>query len=124
MNKAILSLGKVWGVHCWSIRAGKSQVPSASPDRKAYTPLRVGDPIVPSNRVGEIVDRYPRLLATFASFGFKPLFHSLLRKAAARNVTVAAACRTLDVDVEELVGALNQHRERLTLGRRSLHVLH
>lgn len=67
-----------------------------------------------------MLDRYPALLPVFVEFGFKPLASPVLRRTVARWVTVAAACRTLGVDVQALLDALNRERELKPTGRHAL----
>lgn len=96
----------VWGVHLWWIMAGwlpAQQEPSA--------PLQPGQPIGPEDRVGAVLSVYPHLLDTFVTFGFTPLANPLARHMMARRITVAAACRFLQVDVAALLEALNARRE-------------
>ncbi len=100
----------IWGFHLWAIMAGRARLRTA--EAPPATPLLPGAPLVVSNNVGEVLDRYPGLLKIFLSFGFKPLAYSVLRKTIARRVTIAHACRTLDVDARQLLDALNRERER------------
>ena len=57
-----------------------------------------------SNRVGEVLDRYPDLLDTFLAFGFTPLANPVLRRTLARYVTIAQACRRLQVAAPRRTG--------------------
>ncbi|HEY7159087.1 MAG TPA: DUF1858 domain-containing protein, partial [Gemmataceae bacterium] len=52
------------------------------------------------------------LLDTFLAFGFRPLSNPLLRRMMARHVTLATACRYLDVNLETFLAALNDARTR------------
>jgi hypothetical protein len=98
----------LWAVHLWRIMSGRFGLaaPEASP-----TPVVEGV-IAPSDRVGAVLDRYPFLLDTFLAFGFRPLSNPLLRRRMARYVTVAAACRYMEVDLETFLAALNDARAR------------
>jgi len=98
----------MWVVHLWRIMSGRFglETPEASP------PPVVEGTITPSDRVGAVLDRYPSLLNTFLAFGFRPLSNPLLRRMMARHVTLAAACRHLDVDLETFLAALNDARTR------------
>jgi hypothetical protein len=73
----------------------------------AFDPAR---PITAENRVGDVLTVYPGLLDTFVAFGFKPLRNPLLRKTLARRVTIAQACRMMDVDTLKLLEVLNDLR--------------
>jgi hypothetical protein len=111
----------LWGLHLWAIMAGRARMrPSAEGGSEPATPLAPGEPIVSSNRVGEVLDIYPHLLQTFLAFGFKPLGYAVLRRTVARRVTVARACRLLAVDERLLLDELNRGCERLAGGRVSL----
>jgi hypothetical protein len=108
----------LWGAHLWAVMAGRVRARPAP-----AAPLDVGEPITASHRVGEVLARYPELLSTFVSFGFTPLTNPLLRKTAARLVTIAAACRSQNVEADKLLAALNTARARLDGGRVALTVL-
>jgi hypothetical protein len=112
----------LWGIHLWTIMAGRVRSQLAAETRS--TPLIPGAPIVADSIVGDVLDRYPSLLDTFLSFGFKPLAYPVLRNSIARRVTIARACHTLDVDPRRLLDALNREREVQNGGRFSLPVLH
>jgi len=92
----------LWAVHVWRIMSGRFalELPEDSP------PPVVEGVITASDRVSAILDRYPVLLDTFLSFGFRPLSNPLLRRMMARHVTVAAACRHMDVNLEAFLAAL------------------
>ncbi|HKI32871.1 MAG TPA: DUF1858 domain-containing protein [Gemmataceae bacterium] len=109
----------LWGAHLWAVMAGRARVRAAAP----AAPVVAGEPIAAAHRVGEVLDRYPELLNTFVTFGFTPLTNPLLRKTVARLVTIERACRAQQVDVDELLTALNIARARLDGQRLSLNVL-
>jgi hypothetical protein len=98
----------LWAVHLWRIMSGRfaPEMPEASP-----APVAEGV-ITSSDRVGDVLDRYPFLLDTFLAFGFRPLSNPLLRRLMARHVTLAAACRHMSVDLETFIGAVNDARMR------------
>jgi hypothetical protein len=92
-----------WGGHLWllmSWRLGGNQLPQA-------TALQPGQPIETSHRVGEILSLHPELLSIFLDFGFTPLKNPLARKFVAGRVTLAQACRFLDIAPAPLLAALN-----------------
>jgi hypothetical protein len=77
------------------------------------SPPPVADGVIAANdRVSVILDRYPALLDTFVTFGFRPLANPLLRRLMARHVTLAAACRHMDVNLETFLAVLNDARVR------------
>lgn len=112
----------LWGFHLWSVMAGRARLRAAGAGTE-FTPLAADAPIVAGNLVGDVLDRYPGLLDTFLSFGFKPLAYAVFRNTVARRVTIARACRTLDVDPGRLLHALNRERDKQSGGRVSLPVL-
>jgi hypothetical protein len=97
----------LWGAHLWAIMAGRVRARPAVADHSGP-----GEPITASDRVGEILGRYPELLDTFVSFGFMPLTNPLLRKTVARAVTIESACRSQNVATDKLLAALNIARAR------------
>jgi hypothetical protein len=109
----------LWGFHLWAVMAGRARGRVTAP----AVPLTAGEPITAAHHVGDVLDRYPELLPTFVAFGFTPLTNPLLRKTVARLVTIGGACRGQNVEVGELLAALNTARTRLDGGRLSLNVL-
>jgi hypothetical protein len=95
-----------WGIHLWRIMAGRA--PLEAP--LEATPEEAHRPITASDRVGDVLDRYPALLDTFLAFGFRLLLNPLLRRRVARHVTLAAACRHSGVELATFLAALNQAR--------------
>ena len=63
--------------------------------------------VVGSHYVSDILDRQPDLLPVFVVFGFRPLANPVLRRTAARGVTIDLACRIAGVDRPALLAALN-----------------
>jgi len=108
----------VWGMHLFLVMAGRARVRSSRQLLAGrFTPLARQSPLQAANLVGDVLDAYPHLLETFVAFGFTPLQNPVLRATIARTVTIQAACRRLDVDVNELLEALNAARERTTPAR-------
>jgi hypothetical protein len=83
----------------------------------AYVP---GQAILPTHRVGDILDQWPGALETFLAFGFKPLANPLLRQRFTRGVTVRRACRFLGLPEAQLIGALEAAQARQFSRRRPL----
>jgi hypothetical protein len=100
----------VWATHLWRVMAGR---PRYRLDSTAdYVP---GTPIEGGHRVGDLLDRYPELLATCIELGFRPLANPVLRRTVASTVSVAQACRHLGLDLPHVLDVLN--RERISLSR-------
>jgi hypothetical protein len=110
----------LWGMHLWRIMAGRVKERESVDPPSGYTWMLPGSPVEAKHRVGDVLDYYPELLDVFLNFGFHPLASPLLRKTIARHVTIARACRQLNVNADELLAALNaarvpQRGERLNL---------
>lgn len=103
----LLGLG-LWGAHLWVLMSPRAA--SGEPVAAGGRRLFAGQPITASDRVGDALAAYPWLLETFVAFGFTPLRNPLLRRTLASRVTIRQACRTLDVDEQKLLDALNQQR--------------
>jgi hypothetical protein len=112
----------LWGLHLWRIMTGRVMPRPGAEKEPWATPVAAGQPITGTNLVGEVLDIYPELVETFVAFGFAPLANPLLRRTAARRVTVARACRVLNVQVEPFLETLNAARERSARGRTLLMV--
>jgi hypothetical protein len=104
----------VWGVDLWRIMSGRTGGECSPP---AHTPLCHDEPITPAHLVGDVLERHPRLLDEFLSFGFHLLRNPLLRRTLAGRVSIERACRLLDVDSDQLIAALNAARGRPAGGR-------
>ena len=77
----------------------------------------LGQPITETNLVGDVLNIYPELVDTFVAFGFAPLANPLLRRTAARRITVARACRVMNVQVQPFLETLNAAREQRSHSR-------
>jgi hypothetical protein len=110
-----------WGLHLWRIMSGR--FPSPGTEQPAATPLLRGDLIQAAHRVGDVLDVYPELLPVFLDLGFKLLANPIFRKTVARRVNLATACRTMGVELSDVLETLNRQRERLAAGRVGLPVI-
>jgi hypothetical protein len=114
----------LWGAHLWRIMAGRLPVrPPSEGSAPGPGALPPGTPIAPGHLVGAVLDQHPELLEVFLSFGFHALANPLLRRTVAPHVSIATACRLLNVDIEHLLIALNSALEQRTRRRQSLPVL-
>jgi hypothetical protein len=105
----------LWGAHLWAVMAGRFQ--------EASRKLDAGTRIQPGHCVGMVLECRPELLDTFVAFGFRPLAQPWLRRTVARQVTIRQACRTVGVDEQQLLDALNNGSDRRPRYRLSLPVL-
>jgi hypothetical protein len=90
----------VWGAHLARLMLGR---PGWAEATRGAWPRNVG----PGDYVTDILDRQPDLLPVFLEFGFRPLANPVLRRTAARGVTVALACRIVGADLAKFLAALN-----------------
>jgi len=98
----------IWGVHLWRLMSPRARL--LNEPTTARVALDPTQPIMAEHRVGDVLAEYPGLLDTFVTFGFTLLRNPLLRRTLARRVTVAQACRMMDVDTSKLLQTLNGHR--------------
>lgn len=98
----------IWGVHLWRLMSPRAALRSEPAGAKSA--LAPSQPIGGEHIVGDVLTQYPHLLDVFVRFGFTPLKNVLLRKTLTRQVTIAKACRMMDVDIQQLLLALNEHR--------------
>jgi hypothetical protein len=109
----------LWGGHLWAIMAGRARLRSVPLE----LPLEDDAPIAAGHRVGHVLERYPGLLDTFLTLGFRPLANPILRRTVARLVTIEQACRQESKELGSVLAALNAARARATGGRRQLPVV-
>ncbi len=112
----VLGIG-LWGVHLWRIMNGWD--PAALPARDAAPPARISADDYP----GRIVDWYPAALPVLLAHGFTPLANPVLRRTLGRTVTLRTAAALRGIDLDELLGALNQAIREPAHGPRELPVL-
>ncbi|HET6573200.1 MAG TPA: DUF1858 domain-containing protein [Fimbriiglobus sp.] len=94
----------VWGVHLWRVMNG------AYTDQRFVRREAAGRPIARGDYVVDVLDWHPELLPVFLEYGFRPLASPVLRRTAARGVTIGLACRFVGADEERFVAALNANR--------------
>ncbi len=97
----------IWGWHLWRVMSGKATERAGA---TLDTTAPVNGPIEPRHTVAAVLDRFPDLLPTFVSFGFKMLADPHFRRGIARVVTIERACRRMGVDCQRFVAALNEAR--------------
>jgi hypothetical protein len=93
----------LWGIHLWAVMDGRARY--RLPAKVSYIP---GTPIEAGHNVGDVLDHHPELLETFLALGFRPLANPLLRRTAARHVSISQACRHLGLNPVEVVAVLNR----------------
>jgi hypothetical protein len=89
-----------WGIHLVRVMLGAPGWEKAS---------RGDGPgmVAPDDYVADVLDQQPNLLPVFMEFGFRPLAGPILRRTAARGVTIALACRIIGADLGRFLAALN-----------------
>lgn len=90
----------VWGYHLAGLmlrRPGWAEVRGVRPT----------GPVTGGDYVADVLDRSPALLPVFLRFGFRPLASPVLRRTAARGVTIDLACRMIGADKAAFLAALN-----------------
>jgi hypothetical protein len=107
----------VWGVHLWRIMAGRRPMET---DANDHATLTADGAIQGHHRVGDVLAVHPELLNTLVGLGFTPLKNLLLRQTLARLITIAQACRRLDLDEAQVVAALNRAVRPKRQGRLAL----
>lgn len=108
----------LWATHLWRIMAGRPYYrlePSA-----VYV---AGSPITGEHRVGDILDKHPELLAVFVELGFRPLANPVLRRTVASGVSVAQACRHMELELTVVLETLNRARTGLPATLRPLQMV-
>lgn len=93
----------VWGSHLVLIIAGR-YAPSPPIDSHA------GATIDGNRFVADVIDQRPDLLPTLIEFGFRPLANPILRKTAARRVTLRQACQLTGANLNQLLQKLNHQK--------------
>lgn len=92
-----------WGVHLIGLlRSGKrleKQMDAAVATERPGT-------IDADMRVTDVLDWYPATMNAFDAHGFSALRNPLIRRTAARSVTIRQAAMMKEVDLQELLGAL------------------
>jgi uncharacterized protein involved in response to NO len=92
----------IWGVHIgWLIIAGGNR--RLHQDKKAAPPMVTADQIV-----ADVLDWFPQTEHIFVEFGFSAVTNPVLRRTAARQVTIQTACRMHGVDAALFVAVLNE----------------
>ena len=107
----------LWGGHIWGIMSGRVRL---RPPCNSAQPYKIGMPIEPDHRVGDVLEACPELLDRFVALGFQPLANPLLRRTLARVVTVGEACRRQGLNTAEVLAALNRDRPNRSDSRHPL----
>lgn len=100
----------LWGLHVWGVMNGRVRERNSIHGAAGHAAYAPGGPIAAEHVVGDVLAAYPHLLQTFIGFGFTPLANPVLRATLAKRITIGAAARRVDVDLEKLLAALNRER--------------
>jgi len=95
----------IWGLHLAAIMTGQLQGNLAN-----EIPLQPNEQISGNHKVGDVLSLYPHLLDEFIVSGFTPLSNPVLRRTVAKSISIAGACRRVDINTEEFVKRLNQKK--------------
>ena len=90
----------LWGGHLARLMLGR---PGWAEDVGA----QANRPVSADDTVADVLDLHPELLPVFLEFGFRPLASPVLRRTAARGVTIDLACRIMHIDRTRFLRALN-----------------
>ncbi len=90
----------IWSVHLWRIMNGW-RGPTTQIAPKAMR-------ITADDRIGLIVERFPRTLPNLLAMGFKPLANPITRKTLARAISVRQAAIHCNLDLDDLLAELNK----------------
>lgn len=90
----------VWGLQLAGLMLGR-------PGWADEPAVRAARPVRAEDMVADVLDLHPELLPVFLEFGFRPLANPILRRTAARGVTIDLACRMLGVNRGKFLAALN-----------------
>lgn len=70
--------------------------------------VEVGEYIKPSDKLYDVLEKYPQLMTDFIEAGIKGVQNPVVRKAFGKRTTVAEACKRAKIDFEEFVYKLNK----------------
>lgn len=98
----------IWGLHMADIMTGQLQSKLAK-----EIPLQPNEQISGNHKVGDVLALYPHLLDEFIVSGFTPLSNPVLRRTVAKSITIAGACRRVDINPNDFVQQLNQKKNRV-----------
>lgn len=90
----------VWGVHLTRLMVGR-------PGWADEPAMRTAEPVRGQDTVVDVLDLRPELLPVFLEFGFRPLANPILRRTAARGLSIALACEIIGADQGKFLAALN-----------------
>jgi hypothetical protein len=94
----------LWSAHLAAMMLGRGRYATAQPAAAVSAPTLIRA----EDRVADVLDWYPQTLALLIAHGFTPLGNPLLRRALARQVSVAQACRLHGVDLGAVLADLNR----------------
>jgi hypothetical protein len=102
----------LWGVHLWLVMSGRARVRLADTQSQPHAPALSDDTFITGEHtVGAVLDQWPELLEVFVAHGFTTLTNPHFRRTMARVVTIARACRRMDVDPRSFLSELNSRAQ-------------
>ncbi|MGC9005913.1 MAG: DUF1858 domain-containing protein, partial [Candidatus Micrarchaeia archaeon] len=70
--------------------------------------VEVTEYIKPSDKLYDVLEKYPQLLEDFVEAGIKGVQNPVVRKAFGKRTSIAEACKRANVDFDEFVYSLNK----------------
>ncbi|MGB9719748.1 MAG: DUF1858 domain-containing protein [Candidatus Anstonellales archaeon] len=70
--------------------------------------VEVTEYVKPSDKLYDVLEKYPQLLEDFVEAGIKGVQNPVVRKAFGKRTSVAEACKRANVDFDEFVYSLNK----------------
>jgi hypothetical protein len=104
----------LWGGHLWLIMSGRPRLRNVEdvPAPALHPEVQIEG----GHTVGAVLESRPELLDVFVHHGFRALANPALRRSIAKLVTIEAACRRMDVNLDEFLNALNAQTEKAPHG--------
>ncbi len=70
--------------------------------------VEVTEYVKPSDKLYDVLEKYPQLLEDFVEAGIKGVQNPVVRKAFGKRTSIAEACKRANVDFDEFVYSLNK----------------
>ncbi|GEM_PF-2084073 len=87
----------------------KKKIPEPRAEVKEY--------IKPSDKLYDVLEKYPHLVSEFVEAGIKGVQNPVVRRAFGKRTTVAEACKQAKIDFEDFVYSLNKRLSKELSGK-------